>query len=78
MQVENNQGASVKNTPKEPMEDPGDGQDPTPPPELEREGVNPHQQYLRKIFSTKKGIRQKLEQKDYPAKAGQVDKVLKR
>lgn len=76
-QVENNLKDSVKDAPQEKKEDPGDGQDPTPPPKLETEGVNPHRQYLEKIFSNKSGIRKRYDQREAPATPGQVDKVLK-
>jgi len=77
MKVEDNHDA-VPQLQSESPEDPGDGQDPMPSTEQERLGVNPHQEYLRKMFSTRKGFQQKYEQKEHPATAGQVDKILKR
>jgi hypothetical protein len=77
MQVEDNHDALPQQQSETP-EDPGDGQDPTMSSRQQRVGVNPHQEYLRSIFSNRKGIRQKYTQKDHPATSGQVDKILKR
>lgn len=73
-EVETNEDDSTS-APKEP--EPTTHEDPEPPAELATQGTDPHREYLKKIFSARKGIRPKYEAKDHSATTGMVDKALK-